>query len=132
MGTVHYLADARKKYLRPEHETKMLTDTAKIVGEYFAKYLEFSQELADHTAKLNAHKECMKGWRGWLKSFYKRPTTNQLQHAVDYTRLRMKFWYGEYKQAKAAFDCEKEKLDRRLEWMDMFRKPEYLPVDPPK
>lgn len=115
MGTVHSLADARRRRLDVQHETKMLNETAAIVKEYYDGYLLSAQEYGELVEALKERKEKLKGPQGWFRKLYLKPTTNMIQHALDTCRYRMNWRYQQYKEAKEAFDREKDKVDRRFE-----------------
>jgi hypothetical protein len=132
MGTVHSLADARRRRFRPSHETIRLEETAAIVGKYFQDYLEGIKELEAAKAALRDRKEKIKGWLGWFRAISTRPTTNELQLSVDCWAIRANFRYREYREAKEEFDYQKNRFDCRMESMGIYRKPEFLPVDPPR
>ena len=114
MGTVHSLVEARRKRFNLDHETKLLAETAGIVRTYYERYTDTVKDLGDLTAQLERRKEQLKGVQGWFRRAYLKPTTNELQHAVDTCRLRLKLRHRAYMEAKELFDQEKDKVRRRL------------------
>jgi len=121
MGTVHSLAEARRKKYRPGHEIKKLDESWAIVTQYFDTYLETVKELADAKVVLEKHKQKVKGWKGWFRSFFLKTTTNRLQFVVDTIEYRKKFQYNEFQRAKQSFEEIKAKIDRRLASLDIYR-----------
>lgn len=129
MGTVHSLADARKRRLNVAHETKALNDAAAIVKEYYDSYLLCAQEYGELVAALKERKEKLQGPQGWFRRLYLKPTTNMIQHALDTCKYRMNFRYQQYKDAKQAFDEEKDKIDRRFELLIPYSTVVFSPRD---
>jgi len=121
VGTIHSLADARRKRRLPDHEIKALEETGAIVNQYFQQYLASAKELAELRAALDARKELVKSWKGWFIGWFKGPTTNMLQHAVDTAKYRTNWRHSEFKRAKEVFDREKERLEKRMNDMQIYR-----------
>jgi hypothetical protein len=116
MSNVYYLADARRKILRPERpqdvvdELMRVTARAGLAGS-LERYTQAALDVYTARMALFEHKKRMKTpWGRFCRSFLGKPTTNQLQHHLDIAMLRSSQFYNDYMADRSRFNVIKERF----------------------